>query len=69
MPGTTDFHGAILPAGRRTGRPLGGSAVLAAWIQRLRGENPEGTVLIDGGDMFKGTMISNLAFGRPWWSK
>jgi 2',3'-cyclic-nucleotide 2'-phosphodiesterase / 3'-nucleotidase / 5'-nucleotidase len=63
---TTDFHGAILPGReRRSNRPLGGSAVLAAWIAKLRAENPEGTVLVDGGDLFQGTMISNLAFGRP----
>lgn len=64
---TSDFHGAILPGARerRTDRPLGGSAVLAAWIEKLRAENPEGTVLIDGGDCFQGTMISNLQFGRP----
>jgi 2',3'-cyclic-nucleotide 2'-phosphodiesterase/3'-nucleotidase len=63
---TTDFHGAILPGReRRTNRPIGGSVALAAWIDSLRGENPEGTVLVDGGDLFQGTMISNLAFGRP----
>ncbi len=64
---TTDFHGAILPGAseRRTRRAYGGSAVLAAHIERLRAENPEGTLLIDGGDCFQGTMISNLQFGRP----
>jgi 2',3'-cyclic-nucleotide 2'-phosphodiesterase/3'-nucleotidase len=64
---TTDFHGAILGGARerRTQRPVGGSAVLAAHIERLRAENPAGTVLIDGGDCFQGTMISNLQFGRP----
>ncbi|MEO5987717.1 MAG: 5'-nucleotidase C-terminal domain-containing protein [Candidatus Eisenbacteria bacterium] len=64
---TTDFHGAILPTSRerRSQRPIGGSVALAAAIERLRGENPEGTVLLDGGDMFQGTMISNLQFGRP----
>ncbi|HKQ59222.1 MAG TPA: 5'-nucleotidase C-terminal domain-containing protein, partial [Candidatus Eisenbacteria bacterium] len=63
---TTDFHGAVLPGReRRTNRPIGGSVALAAWIDSLRGENPEGTVLVDGGDLFQGTMISNLAFGRP----
>jgi len=63
---TTDFHGAILPGrDRRANRPLGGTAALAGWIARLRDENPEGTVLVDGGDWFQGTMISNLAFGRP----
>src|SRR5207249_8503900 len=64
---TTDFHGAILPGPRerRSGRMLGGSPALAAAIEHLRAENPEGTVLIDGGDLFQGTMISNLQFGRP----
>jgi 2',3'-cyclic-nucleotide 2'-phosphodiesterase (5'-nucleotidase family) len=64
---TTDFHGFILPGAkeRRTNRAIGGSAVMAAHIARLRAENPEGTVLVDGGDCFQGTMISNLQFGRP----
>lgn len=64
---TTDFHGSILPTQRerRSQRSIGGSVALAATIERLRGENPEGTVLLDGGDMFQGTMISNLQFGRP----
>jgi 2',3'-cyclic-nucleotide 2'-phosphodiesterase/3'-nucleotidase len=64
---TTDFHGAILGGARdrRSGRTIGGSAVLAAWVERLRAENPEGTVLVDGGDCYQGTMISNLQFGRP----
>lgn len=63
---TSDFHGAILGGTRerRTNRPIGGSAALSATIARLRAQNPEGTVLIDGGDWMQGTMISNLAFGR-----
>jgi 2',3'-cyclic-nucleotide 2'-phosphodiesterase/3'-nucleotidase len=63
----TDFHGAILGGGkeRRTGRPIGSSVALAAQLKRLTRENPEGTVLVDGGDWYQGTMISNLAFGRP----
>ncbi len=64
---TTDFHGAILSTtrDRDTNRMIGGSAALAGWIERLRAENPEGTVLLDGGDCYQGTMISNLQFGRP----
>lgn len=64
---TTDFHGAILQTNRerRSQRPIGGSVALAGAIERLRAENPEGTVLLDGGDMFQGTMISNLQYGRP----
>src|SRR5262245_40674517 len=61
---TTDLHGAMEPS-PRPGRSRGGSAVVASWIAALRAENPEGTVLTDGGDVFQGTMISNLAHGRP----
>jgi 2',3'-cyclic-nucleotide 2'-phosphodiesterase/3'-nucleotidase len=59
---TADFHGAMLPDSGP--RPRGGSAGLAFVIERLRAENPQGTVLLDGGDCFQGTMISNLYFGR-----
>lgn len=64
---TTDFHGAILGGStdRDSDKPIGGSVAVAAWIQRLRAENPEGTLLIDGGDLFQGTMISNFQFGAP----
>ena len=64
---TTDFHGAILGGSRdrRSQRPTGGSIALAAAITRERALNPEGTVLLDGGDLFQGTMISNLQYGRP----
>ncbi|HXS83099.1 MAG TPA: 5'-nucleotidase C-terminal domain-containing protein [Methylomirabilota bacterium] len=64
---TSDFHGAILGGARerRTQRPIGGTAAIAATITRERALNPEGTVLIDGGDLFQGTMVSNLQFGRP----
>ncbi|NOT34538.1 MAG: hypothetical protein HOP12_10250 [Candidatus Eisenbacteria bacterium] len=64
---TTDFHGGILGGGRdrRTGRAYGGSVALAGNVKRLSAVNPEGTVLVDGGDWYQGTMISNLVFGRP----
>jgi 2',3'-cyclic-nucleotide 2'-phosphodiesterase/3'-nucleotidase len=64
---TTDFHGAILggTTDREHNRPIGSSVALASWINHLRAANPEGTVLIDGGDLFQGTMISNFQFGAP----
>ena len=64
---TTDFHGAILGGTRerRSGRPLGSTVALEAAIEHERSVNPAGTVLLDGGDLFQGTMISNLQFGRP----
>ena len=64
---TTDFHGAVLSTARdrRSGRTIGGTVTLAAHVEKLRAENPEGTVLVDGGDTFQGSMLSNLQFGRP----
>jgi len=64
---TTDFHGAVLGGTRerRSQRPTGGSVALAAAVERERAVNPEGTVLLDGGDLFQGTMLSNLQYGRP----
>src|SRR5439155_5595586 len=52
---TTDFHGAILGGtrDRRSQRATGGSDALAAAIGRERAGNPEGTVLLDGGDLFQ----------------
>jgi 5'-nucleotidase/UDP-sugar diphosphatase len=52
---TNDLHGQILP---REGS--GGMAELATAIRR---ERPD--LLLDGGDMFTGTMISDEFFGKP----
>jgi 2',3'-cyclic-nucleotide 2'-phosphodiesterase/3'-nucleotidase len=60
---TTDFHGAMEPT-TSAGGSRGGTTALASTVAALRAENPEGTVLLDGGDAFQGTMISNLSFGR-----
>src|SRR5260221_11798199 len=64
---STDFHGAILGGSRdrRTQRPTGGTLGLAAAIAKEREANPEGTGLLDGGDLFQGTMISNPQAGGP----
>ncbi|QDF06784.1 bifunctional metallophosphatase/5'-nucleotidase [Myxococcus xanthus] len=65
--GINDFHGQVEP--HRT--PLkdgqvveeGGAATLAAYVARLRAANPGGVVLLDAGDMFQGTLPSNLTEG------
>jgi 2',3'-cyclic-nucleotide 2'-phosphodiesterase/3'-nucleotidase len=61
---TCDFHGAFEAqhAGNRT---LGSSAALATLLARERARNPQGTLLLDGGDLMQGTMQSNLSRGRP----
>lgn len=63
---TTDFHAAILGGAtdRTTNRPIGGSAVLAAHIEQVRGAHPGAVVLLDGGDAMQGAAISNLVRGR-----
>src|SRR5574344_2586078 len=55
-----DFHGHL-----RSETEAPGAAKLAAVIEELRRENPEGTVLLGGGDMFSGTLDSNEFRGRP----
>ena len=52
---TNDIHGQVLP---RAG--IGGLAEVATAIRR---ERPD--LLLDGGDMFTGTMISDEFFGKP----
>jgi len=58
--GTNDFHGAVLPTGHR-----GGLALFGGYLANLRAARaPDGAVLlIDAGDMWQGTMESNLGEG------
>jgi 5'-nucleotidase len=66
--GTNDLHGWIqrheakLP--EATIVTSGGLAVFAAYVERLRGQNPGGVVLVDAGDLFQGTLASNLSEGE-----
>jgi 5'-nucleotidase len=60
--GTNDLHGGILP--QWDGR--GGLAVFAGYLKNLRAARSRDggdVVLIDGGDMFQGTLESNLGEG------
>jgi 5'-nucleotidase len=61
--GTNDLHGGILP---REGR--GGLALLSGYVKNLRAVRARdggAVVLVDGGDMFQGTLESNLMEGAP----
>ena len=64
---TNDFHGALEARPDPAGDLLGGASAMAAAIQRARAECAPGcaTILVDGGDLFQGTPVSNLAYGRP----
>lgn len=65
----SDFHGALEPTVTRTqgGEPVesGGAALVAAYVERLRATAPGPVVVVDGGDMFQGTLVSNRAEGAP----
>jgi 5'-nucleotidase len=57
--GTNDTHGWV------TGKDdLGGVALLSAHVKKVRAENPGGVILIDAGDLFQGTLVSNLSEGE-----
>jgi 5'-nucleotidase/UDP-sugar diphosphatase len=60
---TNDFHGAIEPQGEGSGA-RGGLVNLVSWIDQLRAEDPEGTLVLDAGDTFQGTYASNSTEGE-----
>ena len=63
-----DTHGHILPYINKSVNPtvpVGDAARLAAMIHHERERNPDGTVLLSGGDMSQGTPISNVFHGKP----
>lgn len=65
--GLNDLHGWVAPHSTplKGGGQLedGGAAILASYIARLRADNPGGVLLLDGGDLFQGTLASNLTEG------
>ncbi|MDX1396060.1 MAG: 5'-nucleotidase C-terminal domain-containing protein [Gemmatimonadota bacterium] len=63
---TNDMHGRLLPAeyAWSGGRPVGGSAALAAYAREADAEAPECPLfIVSGGDIMQGTLVSNLADG------
>jgi len=64
---TNDFHGALEPRPDANGVQRGGAAYVAGAIDRAQKEcGPRCvTLLLDAGDLFQGTLASNLSFGRP----
>jgi len=63
-----DTHGHILPYLKKSisGKiPVGGASQLAVMIHDERIKNPDGTLLLSGGDMFQGTPVSNVFRGKP----
>jgi 5'-nucleotidase len=66
--GTNDIHGWVfpnevtLPDGTLV--PEGGVAAFAGYLAILREKNPGGVLLLDGGDLFQGTLASNSSEGK-----
>src|SRR5260370_27029890 len=65
--GTNDIHGWVAPHRwkLRSGLTLeqGGISTFAGHLAILRADNPAGTLLVDAGDLFQGTLVSNLTEG------
>ncbi len=66
--GTNDIHGWVhsqkfkLPDGQELEE--GGLAAFAGYLKILRARNPDGVLLLDAGDLFQGTLASNLTEGE-----
>lgn len=56
---TNDFHGKL------EGGYEAGASKLAAYMNYYKAMNPEGTLILDAGDSFQGTPMSNLLRGKP----
>ncbi|HEY1089401.1 MAG TPA: bifunctional UDP-sugar hydrolase/5'-nucleotidase [Archangium sp.] len=64
--GTNDVHGWVMGLKETFPRGeirYGGLPTFAAYVQVLRADNPDGVVLVDAGDIFQGTLVSNLTEG------
>ncbi len=68
--GTSDLHGYVEPRTLQVrgadGQPhsvqRGGLALLSGYLENLRARKP--VLLLDGGDMFQGTIVSNMSEGQ-----
>jgi 5'-nucleotidase len=64
---TNDTHGWVEPHEAKLGRgrvaQQGGAETFAGYLAILRDENPGGVVLLDAGDLFQGTLLSNSTEG------
>ena len=60
--GLNETHGQLTPL-RRIGRPAGGAAALAAYLEREEAENSR-TLILDSGDFMQGPAISSYFVGE-----
>lgn len=59
---TSDLHGYIVPTAGPAGLAMGGAGTMAAYVAAARARDPE-TVLLDAGDTYQGTIVSNQSEG------
>lgn len=66
---TTDFHGALEPEEVRLASgqsiTIGGPGVLSAYMKIIKSKAPGPVLYLDAGDLFQGTMASNMFEGAP----
>ncbi|HEV7919648.1 MAG TPA: 5'-nucleotidase C-terminal domain-containing protein [Thermoanaerobaculia bacterium] len=62
--GTTDVHGWFAGHADKTTR-TGGLAIFKSYVDALRAEDPGRVLLVDSGDLFQGTLESNVFEGEP----
>ena len=55
-----DFHGALAPAGKNVG-----AVKLVDALKTEKAKNPEGTIIVSGGDNYQGSAMSNMLYGEP----
>jgi len=55
-----DFHGSLAPAGKNAG-----AVKLADALKTEKAKNPEGTIIVSGGDNYQGSAMSNILYGEP----
>ena len=63
---TNDVHGWVMGMEERFPRGeirYGGVATFASYLKVLRRDNPDGVLLVDAGDLFQGTLVSNVTEG------
>ncbi|MEA3298545.1 MAG: 5'-nucleotidase C-terminal domain-containing protein, partial [Chloroflexota bacterium] len=55
-----DYHGALAAGGKNAG-----AVQLVDAIKVEKAKNPEGTIIVSGGDNYQGSAMSNLMYGEP----
>ena len=68
---TADIHGQLLThdeffieEGKPISKKRGGYATLKTMVNELRSQNPNNTILVDGGDCFQGSGVAALSKGK-----